>query len=88
LAERLIGSTDDETDILLGTFEKSFTKARDGYTEKVLKERFGNQVTPVRGDDGKPIDLKMAYQTALAAGKADEALMLQEKIVAQARSGK
>jgi hypothetical protein len=87
-ADRLIGNTDAETEETINAFKADVTKVRDGYTEKVLKERFGNQGMPPRGDDGKPVDLKTAYQTALAAGKADEALMLQEKIMAQARSGK
>jgi hypothetical protein len=84
LADRLIGNTDDETDGLLGTFEKSFTKARDGYTERILKERFGNQITPLRGTVAEPTDLQAQYTKALADGDADRALVLQGQLQAQA----
>jgi ribosomal protein L17 len=83
LAERLIGNTDDETDSLLDTFGKSFVKARDGYTEKILKDRFGNQVMPPRGDQIKPGDLGAQYAQAIAEGNADLALVLQGKMQAE-----
>jgi len=49
LAEILIGNSDVETDARMEKLIKSFTKARDGYTEKILKERFPDQKTPPMG---------------------------------------
>jgi len=88
LADRLIGNTDDETDSMLETFGKSFTKARDGYTEKVLKERFGNQRIPPMGMQDNPNDIQAQYAKAMADGNADLALALQSKLQEQASRSK
>lgn len=49
LADRLIGSTDDETDSWLETLEKSFVKARDKHTSEYVKKTYGNQAIPPAG---------------------------------------
>ena len=84
-ADRLIGNSDAETDALIAKFEKSFTKARDGYTEKILKERFGSMTPPPRGATPEPQDLESQYAKAIADGNADLALVLQGKLQARGR---
>jgi len=82
-ADRLIGNTDAETDELIAKFEKSFTKARDSYTEKILKERFGNQGTPPGGGYSVSTKEQLIHQMQeLAKNPANyqKVLILQEQI--------
>jgi len=75
LADILIGNSDVETDSRLDKFIKSVTKARDGYTEKVLKDRFGNMAPPPRGGDAPTTKEQMTakYKELINAGKREEA---------------
>lgn len=75
MAEDFIGNDDASTDAKLEKFGKAFIKARDGYTEKVLKERFGHQGMPPKGGTGATAKETMvqAYEAALKAGNREEA---------------
>ena len=75
LADRLIGNTDAETDELIAKFEKSVTAARDNYTEKILKERFGHQGMPPKGGNALSTkeQMKAEYERLMKEGKREQA---------------
>ena len=81
-ADRLIGNTDAETEELIAKFEKSFTRARDGHTEKILKERFGNQGTPPMGGN-RPTTreaLQAQYTDLMQKKQFQQALIVQAEM--------
>jgi len=81
-ADRLVGNTDAETDELIAKFEKSFTKARDSYTEKILKERFGNQGMPPRGGSAPTSReaLQQKYSDLMNKQQFQQALVVQAEL--------
>lgn len=81
-ADRLIGNTDAETDELIAKFEKSFTKARDSYTEKILKERFGNQGMPPKGGSAPTSReaLQQKYNELMQKKQFQQALVVQAEM--------
>jgi hypothetical protein len=82
LADILIGNTDAETDARLDKLVKSVTKARDGYTEKVLKDRFGNSMTPPGGGSAPTTVEQLGAKYADLMGKRQfqQALVVQDQI--------
>jgi hypothetical protein len=100
-ADRLIGASDAETDELVKAFKADFGKARDGYTEKLIKDRFGNQGMPPAGGAPAPQDMKSKLAAAEAkfadaqkkndrvamAAAADEVFAWSEAISAAPNKG-
>jgi hypothetical protein len=81
-ADRLIGDTDAETEELVKAFKADVTKARDGYTEKILKERFGNQGMPPRGGSAPTSreDLQQKYNELMQKKQFQQALVVQAEM--------
>jgi hypothetical protein len=78
-ADRLLASTEQETDDLAAAFVAEIDGMRKSHAEKLLKDKFGTQVPPSRGTV-EPLDLKARYDKAMAEGNADLALALQSKM--------
>lgn len=86
-ADRLIGDNDETTDAMIAKFEKSFTKARDGYTERVIKEKFGNQpVPPMGGNKPNTREALTAQYTELMNQKRFQEAMLVQGELARLQS--
>lgn len=82
MAEDFIGNDDASTDAKIAKFEKSFTKARDSYTEKILKERFGNQGMPPKGGSAPTSReaLQQKYNELMQKKQFQQALVVQAEM--------
>lgn len=82
LADMLIGNSDIETDARIAKFEASFVKARDGHTERVLKQRFGNNGTPTMGGAAKTTkdQLQAQYVALMNAKQFQQAMLVKAEL--------
>jgi len=83
-ADRLIGNSDAETEELISAFKADFGKARDGYTEKILRDRFGNQGMPPAGgyavSTKEQLIQKMQELAKNPADNYEQVLKIQDQI--------
>jgi len=81
-ADRLIGNTDAETEETINAFKADVTKVRDSYTEKILKERFGNQGMPPKGGSAPTSReaLQQKYNELMQKKQFQQALVVQAEM--------
>jgi len=74
-AARFLGNDEAETDAAVEAFLKSFSKSRDDYASKLIKDRWRGSEPPKVGEG--PQDLKAQYDAAVAKNDGVEMLRIK-----------